>query len=173
MSANNNQTFGMTRAGQPGNHVEGGRGRAVAVHKWIEPDLQARDGAVLAEDPVPRSVYATSCGRGGRTTVACSKRLQREYAGLYPACIYAVHNSAYAWIGLHPVVRVHQCAGKQHARCYDTAQKDSLHGFGPFLRETRRWGKTGGLAASGGLEIRANVQDVRTEWLRSAGMRLD
>src|SRR5579864_4045132 len=149
MSADYYQPLRMASARQPGNHVEGRCRRAVAVDKWIEPDLQARDGAELAEDPVPRSVYAASCGRGGRTTVACSKRLQREYAGLYPACIYAVHNSAYGWIGLHPVVCVHQCAGKQHAYGYDTAQKDSLHRFGLFLTRTRRWVQTGGVAASG------------------------
>src|SRR3954467_9929182 len=100
----------MTRARQPGNDVEGGRSGTIAMNKRIEPDLQARDGTELAEDPVPRSVYATSCGRGGRATVTGSKRFKREHAGLYPACIYAVHNSAYGWIGFHPVAGVHQCA---------------------------------------------------------------
>src|SRR5689334_23907540 len=114
MAAYDDQPLRMASARQPGNHVEGGCAGAVAVDKWIEPDLQARDDAELAEDPVPRSVYAASCGRGGRTTVACSKCLQREYAALYSACIYAAHNSAYGGVGLHPVVCVHQCAGKQH-----------------------------------------------------------
>src|SRR5689334_103891 len=149
MAAYDDQPLRMASARKPGNDVEGRCAGTVAVNKRIEPDLQAWDGAVLAEDPVPRSVYAASGGRGGRTAVTRSKRLQREYAGLYPACIYAVHNSAYGWIGLHPVVCVHQCAGKQHAYGYNTAQKDSLHRFGPFLTRTRRCGQTGGLAASG------------------------
>src|SRR5258707_8319571 len=94
VAANDDQAFRMPRARQPCNNVEGGRGWAVAVNKRIKPDLQARNSAELAEDPVPSGIYTASCGRGGRTTVARSERLQGKHAVLNPAGTYTVHDSA-------------------------------------------------------------------------------
>jgi hypothetical protein len=103
------------------------------VNKGIEPDLQSGNGAVLAEDPISRSVYSATGGRGGGTTVARSESFQREHAGLDPAGIHAAYESADGWIGLHAIVSVHGYAGNEHAHGYETAQENFLHGFGPFL----------------------------------------
>src|SRR5258708_37898522 len=64
-------------SGKPGDYVEGWCGRAGCMNKWVQPNLQPRDGLVLTEDKIAGGGDAVSGFGLVRAGLACSEVLQR------------------------------------------------------------------------------------------------